>query len=276
MGGAHRARRAGGAVPPAPGFLQLTGLKTITPLYQPQVDSATGEVLCIESLLRWRQEKPGWLLPPELIRAAEEAGLIGKIGMWVLEQSCRQAAGWRQRGLNQFRVAVNISALQIDDPNFAHDVQRILEESGLEPKFLELELTEGRWPHNLTVAAANLQVLRESGVTIAIDDFGTGYASFVYLRLFPVDKVKIDKSFIQDIGRLEYQDRSIALIEAILSLTSELRLSVVAEGVETEQQKQTLDRLGCHQVQGFLYSKPMPGHKIEAWMKARIPAAIER
>jgi diguanylate cyclase (GGDEF)-like protein len=219
--------------------------------YQPKVDIATNRIRSAEALLRWRHPVRGFVMPNTFIPIAEESGLIIQVGEWVLRQACRQVRAWLDAGMTPLRVAVNLSAKQFRQADLAAAVKAALEESQLEPGYLELELTESAVMHNPEQSAATLQTLSAMGVHISIDDFGTGYSSLSYLRRFPLDKLKIDRSFIRD---LMTNPDDVSIVRAIISLAHSLRLRVVAEGVETPEQLNFLRELGCDQYQGYYCS----------------------
>jgi len=223
--------------------------------FQPKVDIPTGRIRSAEALIRWKHPTRG-LVPPNLfIPVAEETGLIVPIGDWVLRQACRQMRMWLDEGMTPVRVAVNLSAKQFRHADLAAVVKSALFEAQLEPGFIELELTESAVMHNPEESAATLQTLSAMGVHISIDDFGTGYSSLSYLRRFPLDKLKIDRSFIREL--MTNPDDG-AIVRAIISLAHSLRLRVVAEGVETAEQLNFLRELGCDQYQGFHCSPAVP------------------
>jgi diguanylate cyclase len=223
--------------------------------YQPKVDIATGRVRSAEALLRWRHPVRGMVPPNVFIPVAEETGLILPIGEWVLRQACRQMREWLDRGMTPVRIAVNLSAKQFHDADLASVVRSALSDAKLEPGYIELELTESALMNDPEQSAATLQSLSAMGVHISIDDFGTGYSSLSYLRRFPLDKLKIDRSFIRD---LMTNADDVCIVRAIISLAHSLRLRVVAEGVETAQQLEFLRELGCDQYQGFYCSPAVP------------------
>lgn len=228
--------------------------------YQPKMDTKTGKLCGMEALLRWEQEELGMVSPAEFIPIAEESGMIVSIGEWVLEQACIQNKIWQDAGYPPVKISVNLSVLQIKHSDIVKAVQRVLESTGLNPIWLELEITETAIMENKRTIIRSLKQLKKMGVSIAIDDFGTGYSSLNYLKRFPVDTLKIDRSFIQDI-LTEQNDTVIAT--AVISMANKLGLIVVAEGVETEEQLQYLHDLHCNEVQGFLISPPISKDKME-------------
>jgi diguanylate cyclase (GGDEF)-like protein len=219
--------------------------------FQPVVNLERNEISACETLLRWHHPTRGMVPPAEFIPVAEETGLINQIGEWVLRQACREAASWP---IN-IAVAVNLSPVQFKNQNLALLVVSALGDSGLAPGRLELEITEAVLLQNNEATLATLHRLRELGVRIAMDDFGTGYSSLSYLRSFPFDKIKIDRSFINDINE---KDESGAIVQAVTSLASRLKIVTTAEGVETQAQLQMIQDLGCTEMQGYLYSRPVP------------------
>jgi diguanylate cyclase (GGDEF)-like protein len=215
--------------------------------FQPIVECASGRVAAHEALVRWQHPERGLVHPGDFIHLAEETGLILKLGEWVLRGACARAAG---AGVP---IAVNLSARQFNDPQLARLVGRALKASGLAPKLLELEITESTAMQQTDVTLRTLKKLKQLGVSIAIDDFGTGYSSLSYLRRFPVDKVKIDRSFVAEVPG--NRDQS-ALVSAIVALAHALQIKVVAEGVETEAQRDFLRSCGCDYIQGYLVGRP--------------------
>jgi diguanylate cyclase (GGDEF)-like protein/PAS domain S-box-containing protein len=239
--------------------------------YQPQIDLASGAVVAAEALLRWRHPRKGLVLPNAFIPLAEETGLIVPLGEWVLDEACRQAAQWQREGIGPLRVAVNISARQLRRPGLDRAVRHALAESGLPPPCLELELTESSVMHDPPRAQAVLQSLRELGVLLSIDDFGTGYSSLAYLKRLPLDRLKIDRSFI---GGIPQDGDDAAIVETIIVMTHKLGLRVIAEGVETHEQRAQLLSQGCDEVQGFLWAKPVPAAELPALVRALQAAAV--
>ena len=222
-------------------------------LYQPQVDVETMEVVGMEALLRWRHPQRGVILPEEFIGIAEERGLILPIGEWVLRQACLDVRRFHERGMRGFRVSVNLSARQFLDPSLASTVESALRDSGIPPETLELEITESMAMKNVHLTLAPLEQFRRAGVSIAIDDFGTGYSSLSYLKRFPIDALKIDRSFVTDLPD-KFEDA--AIVSSVIQLANGLGLRVVAEGVETSEQLEFLRKAGCREVQGYYFSYP--------------------
>lgn len=222
--------------------------------YQPKVDLKTGFTSGAEALLRWNHQTRGWIPPAEFIPIAEECRLILPIGEWVLGEACRQAQLWVAEGLSFGTIAVNVSAVQFREQNFAQRVFAILGQTGMDPKLLELELTESVLMTGAGSNAATLETLRSKGVQVALDDFGTGYSSLSYLERFPVDCLKIDQSFIRQISAIGAKN---TLVTAIINMAHTLRLRVVAEGVETKQELQFIKNQGCDEGQGYFFSRPL-------------------
>ncbi len=222
--------------------------------YQAQMDR--GLLVGAEVLLRWKHPKRGLVLPDEFIPIAEESGLIVPLGNWVLETACRQIAAWaNQKEMASISVAVNISAYQFRQRNFVEQVLAALSRSGANPRNLKLELTESILVHDVEDVIAKMTILKSHGVKFSVDDFGTGYSSLTYLKRLPLDQLKIDRSFTRDILT---DGGSGAIAQSIISLSEAMGFSVMAEGVETEEQRQSLTRMGCHSFQGYLFSRPIP------------------
>jgi EAL domain-containing protein (putative c-di-GMP-specific phosphodiesterase class I) len=236
--------------------------------YQPQYEVASGRIVGIEALIRWEHPEQGLVSAARFMPFAEESGLILPIGEWVLDEACRQNRAWQDAGLKAVRVAVNISALQFRQAGFADTVRAALARSGLPAVYLELEVTESVIMHDAERVTAALEELKQMGLELAIDDFGTGYSSLSYLKRFPIDKLKIDQSFVRDITT----DRDDAAItSAIIALTRNLGLKTIAEGVETREQLEFLRTHGCNEVQGYLLSRPVEADACAALLAAETP-----
>ncbi|KAA3623524.1 MAG: EAL domain-containing protein [Proteobacteria bacterium] len=241
--------------------------------YQAKLDTDSGRVIGAEALLRWHHPEMGIIAPMKFIPLAEETGMIVPIGRWVLRTACRQNIEWDACGLPKITIAVNLSARQFLDTHLLDDVREILDETGMDPRRLEVEITESMIMQDVELAADTLRKLKQLGVKVAIDDFGTGYSSLSTLKLFPLDIFKIDKSFIRDVVH-NTDDR--LLTEAIIALGKSLRLTVVAEGVETDEQADLLRELGCTLVQGFRINKPMPATEFENLVRDMSRSGLER
>ncbi|TLZ02703.1 MAG: EAL domain-containing protein [Gammaproteobacteria bacterium] len=243
---------------------QALSLKQLELHYQPKVDTKTGLIHGVEALARWRHPQRGLVPPGEFIPLAESCGLIDGIGEWVVRESCRQARAWQLEGLPPLRVAVNLSAFQFRHGNLLQMIREALQAAQLEPRFLEVEITESALMSDPEESVTILEQLSRMGVVVSVDDFGTGYSSMSYLRRFPIDKLKIDRGFIAElISRAD--DASI--VRAIVSLAHSLRLKVVAEGVETSEQLNVLRSLGCDQYQGFCFSPAVPATQFAALLR---------
>lgn len=229
--------------------------------YQPQVAAGSGAVIGVEALLRWQHPRLGMVSPARFIPLAEETGLILPLGEWVLRTACAQARKWWEAGLLPVRMAVNVSAKQFRQPGFVDIVDRILGETGFDPACLELELTESVLMDDVQGAILTLTDLKARGIHLAMDDFGTGYSSLSYLRQFPIDRLKIDRSFV---SRLPGSNDDEAVVNAIIGLARSLNMAVVAEGVETAEQVQLLQERGCQELQGYFFAKPAPAEAIAA------------
>jgi diguanylate cyclase (GGDEF)-like protein len=224
--------------------------------YQQRVDLRTGVMIGTEALVRWMHPEWGLVRPARFIPLAEETGLIVQIGEWVLREACRQNRAWIDQGLNPGFVSVNLSTRQFRQEGLVRIVSRVLEETRLDPQLLEMEITESMVMHNVTAAVATLQGLKSLGVGLSVDDFGTGYSSLAYLKDLPIDALKIDRSFVRDIGTGDNAQDGV-LAAAIVNLGHSLHLKVVGEGVETDAQVRFLKRHGCDEAQGFFYSEPV-------------------
>jgi len=242
----------------------------IVPYYQPVVDLDTGAVVGFEALARWRHPTRGMLLPDLFIPVAEETGLVVEIGAWMLAEACRQAREWQQRHPRwaTLGISVNVSGRQISQGGVAADVERVLGATGLDPACLTLEITESALMHNLTLGAGVVQRLHAMSVGLHLDDFGTGYSSLAYLHSFPVQALKVDRSFV---NRMDREPQQGAIVKAIISLAHDLGMEVVAEGIETHAQVAALRALGCRRGQGFLFSEPLPADQAERLLASGLP-----
>jgi diguanylate cyclase (GGDEF)-like protein len=234
--------------------------------YQPQVLLATGKIAGNEALIRWRHPERGLLSPIHFIEIAEETGLIVSIGEWVLREACRQQVAWIASGLEPMSISVNISAMQFYQTGFSQMVRSIIADSGMQPAYLELELTESLFMHDVEAVLKTLHELRELGVKLAIDDFGTGYSNLSYLRRFPVNRLKVDQSFIRNVER---EPVNAEIVRAIAALGKSMSLELVAEGVETDSELNMAQASGCEFVQGYRFSKPLPADQLESWLRER-------
>jgi diguanylate cyclase (GGDEF)-like protein len=222
--------------------------------YQPKVNLNTGEITGVEALVRWQHPERGLVPPAQFVPIAEDCGLILQIGRWVLREACRQARDWQDAGLPPLPIAVNVSAVEFRDKGFVQGVRTILAETGLEARYLELELTEGVLMDDAESTASVLQELKTMGAQLAVDDFGTGYSSLSYLRQFPIDVLKIDRSFVNQITA-DPDDSTI--VSAIINMGKSLKHHVVAEGIETQLQRAYLQTQQCAEGQGYLFSRPL-------------------
>jgi len=231
--------------------------------YQPQINLATGAVIGVEALLRWQHPELGLVSPDVFIPIAEEIGLIGPIGDWVLRTACSQNMAWQAAGLPRLCMAVNLSVSQFQYFNLVEQVHTVLQDTGLDPLCLELEITESLIIHNTDKVIEVLHELKKLGIQISVDDFGTGYSSLRYLQTLPLDTLKIDRSFVMDI---EHVSDEAAIAKAVIALAHNLGLRVIAEGVETDEQRQFLLQERCDMAQGYFYSRPLPAHELELWL----------
>jgi diguanylate cyclase (GGDEF)-like protein len=239
--------------------------------YQPKVDIATGQISGMEALLRWQHPELGWIQPARFIPLAEESGLIQKIGGWVLKTACAQNRAWQKQGMRPLRVAVNLSSHQFASDSVLQDVEIALHESGLEATNLELEITESAAMHNPEQTASILRQLKNLGTHISVDDFGTGYSSLAYLKRLPIDSIKVDRSFVED---LPEDLESVAITTAVINMAHVLRLRVVAEGVESAAQLRFLHGEGCDEMQGYLFSEARPAFEIPGLMRKTLRHGI--
>ncbi|NOU71673.1 EAL domain-containing protein [Paenibacillus sp. LMG 31458] len=237
--------------------------------YQPQVDIETGKIVGVEALIRWDHPEKGLISPNYFIPFAEESGLIVPIGEWVLRAACKQNKAWQNQGYSMMPISVNLSMRQFFQHNLKGKIRHVLEQTGLDPQYLELEITESM-TMDVDHAIQSLLELKELGVNVSIDDFGTGYSSLYYLKKFPIDKLKIDRSFVRDIM---VDPNDAAIVATIIAMTHHLNLKVIAEGVETEDQLHFLHQNRCNEVQGFWFSPPVSADELEKMLRTGIPNA---
>jgi EAL domain-containing protein (putative c-di-GMP-specific phosphodiesterase class I) len=235
--------------------------------FQPQVDLRTGHPLGFEALLRWRDDKGNFIPPDRFIPLAEQSGLINGLGLWVLRSALRTLARLRTAGWTSLRMAVNVSVVQFQSGDFVGHVAAAIQETGVPAELVELEITESVAMNNAGEVEARLRELKALGVTIAIDDFGTGFSSLSYLDRLPIDRLKIDRSFIH--GLSAGTEDGGRIVEMVITLGSKLGMTLIAEGVEEEAQTKRLTELGCHEGQGFLYARPMPADDLGRWLHDR-------
>jgi EAL domain-containing protein (putative c-di-GMP-specific phosphodiesterase class I) len=233
--------------------------------YQPKIDLKTGLITGMEALIRWLHPERGMLLPAAFVPIAEECGLILPIGQWVLLEACRQSRAWSDSGLGVMPVAVNVSAVEFQGKDFLSGVRAVLIATGMEPQNLELELTESVLMQDAESAVVTLLALKAMGVRLAIDDFGTGYSSFTYLRRFPVDTLKVDQSFVQEITA---DPECTTMVDAMINIGKSLNHRVVAEGVETRSQLDFLQRHECGEGQGYYFSHPVVAEQAGSLLKS--------
>lgn len=231
--------------------------------YQPQIDLTTGVISGVEALIRWKHPEYGMVSPAQFIPIAEETGLIVPIGKWVLETACLQVKQWQMNGFPPIQMSINVSPREFRQASFVEQVQNALRKSNLDPQYLNLEITESMMS-DVQYCQVMLQKLRQLGVDVSVDDFGTGYSSLSYLNSFPLTHLKIDQAFVRELDEKNY-----AIVKTIINLASNLNLTVIAEGVETKEQASVLLSLSCHNVQGFLYSKPLPTKEIEPLLTSK-------
>jgi EAL domain-containing protein (putative c-di-GMP-specific phosphodiesterase class I) len=245
--------------------------KEFTLQYQPKIDLRNGRITGAEALIRWTHPAEGSISPAQFIPVAEDCGLIVPIGNWVLREACRQTRAWSDAGLPALTIAVNVSALEFRQETYLEGVFAALRETGLDPKSLELELTESVLMKRAETAASVLQELRARGIRVAVDDFGTGYSSLSYLRKFPIDALKIDQSFVRQIT-MAPQDTTI--VSAIISMGRSLNLRVVAEGVETIGELEFLQAHQCDEAQGYYFSRPIPHEEFAKFLEIGVQGTI--
>lgn len=236
--------------------------------YQPKIELAGGQICALEALLRWERPGYGAVSPAVFVPVLESLGLIVPVGRWVIDTVCQQIAVWQRGLIGAVEVSVNVSGHQLIEGDLIADIERILIETGVAPHWLEVELTEGSLMENTQHTIASLHRLRDLGVKISIDDFGTGYSSLAYLRRFPIDTLKIDIAFIREVTT---NPQDAAITRTIIELAHSLSLQVVAEGVETQAQLAFLKDAGCDQIQGYLFSRPLPAATLERLLLERLP-----
>ena len=241
--------------------------------YQPKIDLQSGTIVGAEALIRWQHPQRGMLSPAEFVPIAEDSGLIRPIGRWVLREACRQAQTWLQAGLPPITVAVNTSPLELRAEDFLENLRATLKETQIEPRYLELELTESVFMRDAASTGSLLQAIADLGVKLAIDDFGTGYSSLSYLSRFPIDTLKIDQSFV---NRMNGNPDDANIVRAVISMGKSLRQRVIAEGVETSEQHASLVGLHCDQGQGFYFGRPVPAEALAILLKTGLSLAIPR
>jgi diguanylate cyclase (GGDEF)-like protein/PAS domain S-box-containing protein len=240
--------------------------------YQPQFDLRTGQIVGVEALIRWTHPEYGYIAPAEFIPLAEETGLIVPLGKWILRRAFEQRKAWKDAGYEDFPIAVNVSVRQFQDENILPFISEMIEEVGLEASYLELEITESLM-QNLDNSTIILNQLKDLGVQLAVDDFGIGYSSLSYLKHLPIDKIKIDKSFVDDI--ISHSNKGM-MVKTIIDMGVNLKFSVIAEGIETEEQVKFLTRNACQIGQGYYYSEPLSAEKFEEFLsKGNVPAQLE-
>jgi EAL domain-containing protein (putative c-di-GMP-specific phosphodiesterase class I) len=234
--------------------------------YQPVADIRTKGIVGVEALIRWRHPEMGMVSPAHFISVAETSGLIIPIGDWVLRTACKQTKLWQKRIDPDLTVAVNLSARQFAQANLVEEIGEVLEETGLQPRYLELEITESNAMQNAENTIYTLRELKALGVRIAMDDFGTGYSSLNYLKRFPIDTLKLDQSFVREITT---DPTDAAIATAVIAMAHSLELKVIGEGVETEEQFAFLQKQKCDYIQGYLFSPPQPAETVETYLTER-------
>lgn len=239
--------------------------------YQPKVEVANGHICALEALLRWERPNYGAVFPAVFVPVLESIGLIAPVGRWVIDTVCQQIAEWQRGAIGAVEVSVNVSGHQLIEGDLIADIARLLAQNGVEPRWLEVELTESSLMENTQHTIASLQRLHAMGVKIAIDDFGTGYSSLAYLRRFPIDTLKIDIAFIREVTS---NPQDAAITRTIIELAHSLSLRVVAEGVETQAQMAFLKDAGCDQIQGYLFSRPLPVETLERLLLERLEQPV--
>jgi diguanylate cyclase (GGDEF)-like protein len=232
-------------------------------VYQPQFNLLSGEMVGVEALVRWQSDSLGLISPAEFIPIAEETGLIRPLGEWILRTACEQAVSWQRANMPPIKLAVNLSVRQLHQPNLIEFIDKLLKNTGLSPLLLELEITESVFMKQKEAATEILGQLQQRGIQVAIDDFGTGYSSLSYLKNVPIDRIKIAQEFVRDIPE---DPDDVAIVQAIIAMTSRLGLKQIAEGVETIDQLEFLRQHGCHDMQGYYFAKPMPAKQLTEFL----------
>jgi EAL domain-containing protein (putative c-di-GMP-specific phosphodiesterase class I) len=243
-------------------------LKEFTLHYQPRINLSTGAIIGAEALIRWTSPTRGQVSPLDFIPIAEDSRLILLIGAWVLREACTQARAWVDAGLPATTMAVNVSAIQFRNENFLEDLFATLSETGMDPKYLELEVTESVLMRHTEVAASILKTLKDRGMRVSIDDFGTGYSSLSYLHKFPLDALKIDQSFVRGISTTPDET---TIVSAIICMGRNLNLRIIAEGVETAEDLAFLNAHGCDEAQGYYFSRPVPADQFARLLENHLP-----
>jgi EAL domain-containing protein (putative c-di-GMP-specific phosphodiesterase class I) len=239
--------------------------------FQPQIKLSSMEISGVEALVRWRHPARGLVSPMQFIPAAEESGLIVPLGKWVLCQAFRQCRIWKGQGMPPLRISINISAMQFHQPDFLDFLKEQITAFEVDPRLVELELTESLLMHHVEDVLHTLEAIKALGINLAIDDFGTGFSSLSYLRRFPIDRLKIDQSFVRDIERSPVNE---SIARAIVALANSLSLDIVAEGIENLSEKAVLEHMHCHEGQGYLFAKPMPAGDLVSWIMTHRKAHV--
>ncbi|MFT5662533.1 MAG: EAL domain-containing protein (putative c-di-GMP-specific phosphodiesterase class I) [Sulfurimonas sp.] len=234
------------------------------PYYQPKIDALNHTVIGMEALIRWQHPNLGLVMPGNFISVAEDTMLILPIDRWMMKETIEQLMKWKKEGIHTGQLSINLSMKQLEDENCIHNLKQLTKDLDNNIKNLELEITESQIMKNPELSIKLLTQIRELGITISIDDFGTGYSSLSYLKRLPIDRLKIDRSFIVD---LPHDENDVAIVRAIIALAKSLKLSLIAEGVETKEQLDFLVEEGCPNIQGYYYSKPIPADKYREFLK---------
>lgn len=238
--------------------------------YQPQVDMTTSKIYGVEALLRWNSPKYGYMQPGKFISIAEETGIIMEIGEWILREVCIQAKKWQNDGFN-IKMSINISAIQLQYKGFLNSIKKIINETNTEPSLIEFEITESILIESTKEVQKILSEIKNMGIKISLDDFGTGYSSLIYLNKFPIDTIKIDRSFVQD---LFMSPKKTAIVEGIIHIAQNIGMDVIAEGIENKKELHILKEINCNRGQGYIYSKPLPINEIEIFLNKFTKNAI--